>query len=597
MSGAGVDGSGLGAASARGAAGEALRPFGKRPLLIFSLAVAVPALLLHACTAVLVFVALTMMAQEIDRYEEQRGVTLMAAALSSFLNGVSDAVSDEGTWNEAYLNVVVSPDPAWMDSTWGATARLGAHYDDVMVTDQSGSITFGENNLGAIRGDIVARYPAAAGMLTELDAAIGATGDSAAITHFASDSSGTAGLAAISIHRSTPGEATVPRSQRRILWIARHITPQILQDIARRYQMPLAQTVAEVPVGSSSVNIVDADGKIAGTLAWVPERPGEIAFRNVSLLVALALAGIGLVLVVGLDVLRRAIVRRTGAIEKAWSERERVAEIVTAKAAETIARPQKGETSRTMVDGVSATQFAVEYQPVFDLRSETMIAVETLLRWTALDQSQLLQENLSPADCAQMMERAGIMALRHAAGELGPLLGVTLSLSVTPAQILNPVFAEKIAGTLGATNFQMRRLQLHVDTTLLPDMALIAPRVAELRMMGITVALANFSLSEGTLPFLHAGFVDRICLARGMVAGIDTDAARFQLAQATIETARLADIAVTVPHIGRKEEATRLLRLGCREFRGPMLAKPMGIAALTALILAPDRAEPVRRVG
>ncbi len=62
--------------------------------------------------------ALVMMAREIDRLEEQRGVTAMAAALETFLNGLSDAVADEGTWNEAHLNVVVKPDPAWMDQTW-----------------------------------------------------------------------------------------------------------------------------------------------------------------------------------------------------------------------------------------------------------------------------------------------------------------------------------------------------------------------------------------------------------------------------------------------------------------------------------------------
>ena len=64
---------------------------------------------------------------------------------------------------------------------------------------------------------------------------------------------------------------------------------------------------------------------------------------------------------------------------------------------------------------------------------------------------------------------------------------------------------------------------------------------------------------------------------------------RLKLVEATIEAARDAGIAVTVPFTARKEEAARLLRLGCREFRGPLLANPMPLAALTALILAPAR--------
>ena len=45
------------------------------------------------------------------------------------------------------------------------------------------------------------------------------------------------------------------------------------------------------------------------------------------------------------------------------------------------------------------------------------------------------------------------------------------------------------------------------------------------------------------------------------------------------------------------EITAKLLRLGCREFRGSLLAPPMPIAALTALILAPARPQPVKQAS
>src|SRR5438128_1218665 len=107
---------------------ERYQPFGKKPLRTFALTVGLPAFLLYVSSALLVILALVMMAREIDRLEDNRGITAMHAALDSFLNGLSDAVADEGTWNEAHLNVVIKSDPAWMDTTWGATARLGTIY-------------------------------------------------------------------------------------------------------------------------------------------------------------------------------------------------------------------------------------------------------------------------------------------------------------------------------------------------------------------------------------------------------------------------------------------------------------------------------------
>ena len=78
---------------------ERFLPFGRKPLLTFSLLVGLPAFILYVSGAIVVLVALVIMAGEIDRLEEERGVTAVAASIESFLNGLSDAVADEGTWN------------------------------------------------------------------------------------------------------------------------------------------------------------------------------------------------------------------------------------------------------------------------------------------------------------------------------------------------------------------------------------------------------------------------------------------------------------------------------------------------------------------
>lgn len=567
-------------------------PFGPRPARAFALAVALPALLFYVAVCVVVIFSLVFMAREIDRMEEQRGLTTMAAALENFLSGISSSVADEGTWNEAHLRVVIKPDLAWMDGTWGTTARLAESYDDAIVTDNDGRIIFGENEVGAITGNIAEHYPSAAAMLAELDQAITASGDAAVVAHFAAASKGvTAALAAISIHKSTPGEIAVPRHQRRILWIAKHLTPAILQDIAIRYQVPLPRLAAAGGEGLSSLAILDAGNNLAGTVAWIADEPGEAAFRQTALIVSAFFVVSGIALLLGLRALRHAMMRRALAVDSAFVEQQRDSQLAVAAAEVAHAEPvaEARDTRFAAIEGVSASDFSVDYQPVFDLRSEELVGVETQARWNRPDRSIVRQEDLSAAECAAMMERAGIVVLRHAAGELAPLLGVTLSLTISPEQLMSEVFAEKVGGTLGATNFQIRRLQLTVDAALLPDADLVAPHVAELRAKGVAIALANFALDERTAQYLRPGLADRICLARSLVAGIDTDPVRLRLAEATIASARAAGFAVTVPFVERTQEASKLLRLGCHEFRGPLLAAPVPIGALTALVLAPPR--------
>jgi hypothetical protein len=60
-------------------------PFGKSPLRTFTLVIALPAIILYGLSVLLVVTALQGMANEINRAEQQRGVTSMHAALDSFL--------------------------------------------------------------------------------------------------------------------------------------------------------------------------------------------------------------------------------------------------------------------------------------------------------------------------------------------------------------------------------------------------------------------------------------------------------------------------------------------------------------------------------
>lgn len=581
-------------------AAPVLSPFGKKPRRTFALVIGVPAFLLYVLSAILVICALAVMAGEINRLEDQRGITAMHAALDSFLNDLSGSVSDEGTWDEAYLNVVVKPNPAWMDTTWGQTARLGQSYDTVLITDQSGTVLFGEDGAGEIKGSISMRYPAAKTMLHDLDQGIQATGDATTITRFATDPDGTVGLAAISIHKSDPGQLNVPREQRRILWIARHVTPGLLQDIAGRYQSPLAVLTNTPADDASLIVLTDADGGPAGTIAWTPDRPGDTAFNHAVLIASVVFFGIGLVLVIGLGILRRAIERRAEAVMAAQvvaieTAATSAATVTVAAAVATDAAVV--EDTASAIDGVNAADFNIEYQPILDLRSEALIGVEALLRWVKSDKSILTQEELSPKDRARLLDRAGVIALRRVLAEVAPLLGVMLTLDVTPEQLHSGVYSEKVAGTLGATNFPARRLQLAVDAPLLPAASDIATSISELRRLGVAIALSEYTISPHTAPYLDAKLADRVRLSTILTANIEGGAAHDALLTASIDAARNAGLAVTVPGLERKEQASRLLRLGCREFQGNLLAKPLPIAGLTQLVLAPARPAPVKKAG
>lgn len=577
------------------------KPFGDKPLRTFALVIGVPTFLLYVLSAVLVVGALAVMSGDIDKAEYDRGFVAMHAALNGFLNDLSNAASDEGTWNEAYLNVVVSSDAAWMDQTWGETARIGQNYDNVLVTDADGNIIFGENNLGPLAGKIATYYPAATAMLEDLNKGIAATGDATTVSEFAADHQGTAGLAGIAIHQSSPGAMTVPRQTRRVLWIARHLTTAILQDISTHYQLPVA-TLVDVPgPDTAAMDLTDGAGKRAGTIAWIPDRPGAAAFDHAIIIAFGIFFVIGLLLVLGLGALRRLMMRRARKIDEA--QEARAAAIALRAAAHNRRSSDFSEDEVLQVghavvgfpelEGVRPAAFAVDYQPVFDVRAEALVGVEALLRWEISRDLNLMEESLAPGPRRALFDRVGVHAIRHATVELAPLIGTTLTLPVTDNQLGNPEYAEKVIGTLGATNFPAVRLQLALDCTFLPEPDAIAETITALRQAGVRVVLDRFVLVPGTLALIARGWVDVARLSPSLTQGLDQSAAQQKLIGTTMETLRDAKITVIAPGMDRREDLARLVRLGCTQFQGALFAPAMPIKALTQLLLAP----PVKRAS
>ena len=110
-----------------------------------------------------------------------------------------------------------------------------------------------------------------------------------------------------------------------------------------------------------------------------------------------------------------------------------------------------------------------------------------------------------------------------------------------------------------------------------------------MRQSGVAITLDDFVLNDTSVAYLDARLADRVRLSTALTSDDAQGPARQSFLAAAIEAARASGLPVTIPGLERKEQAARLLKLGCREFQGSLLAAPMPIGALTQLILAPAK--------
>lgn len=288
----------------------------RSPLTTFRYWVALPAALVYVGVCILVLTSLSLMTAELNRLDWERDRNAVVAAMDSFLQQLAYTVSDEATWTEAYLNTYVTDNLAWLDGTWGNSARGGDNFDTVVVTDVAGNIQFGESRRGPLAGTISSHFSAPIELLSALDqTAVPDSGSS--IARFSKTGQGASALAAAVI-RSSNGQSSVPHAERRILWLAKQLDLEVLKQVATRFQIPAPRLATEAAEGEDYLALTDAAGTAVAGLAWQPQRPGDGAFTRAASVASLVLLGVGILVFAVLTAFRRSVERRAEADEREW---------------------------------------------------------------------------------------------------------------------------------------------------------------------------------------------------------------------------------------------------------------------------------------
>jgi diguanylate cyclase (GGDEF)-like protein len=286
------------------------------PLRGFALKILLPAATVYLGVCLLVLTALHLMAEDMNGIDDQHARRAVAAAMDSLVGQLGDSVADEATWTEAFVNTNVDFNPAWLDATWGATARISDNYDTAIVTDIHGNIVFGETVHGAVTGNIADHFSSVPALIAELDSGIANIGDDAVVDGLSRSGAGVAAIAGSVIHGNT-GQASVPHDERRILWLARGLDSQLLRATATRYDLPLPRLADPAP-GDATVTLTDASGANIGALSWPPRRPGDPAFRHTAGIASLIMGVIGGLVVAVLAAFRHAVAVRAASEARDW---------------------------------------------------------------------------------------------------------------------------------------------------------------------------------------------------------------------------------------------------------------------------------------
>jgi EAL domain-containing protein (putative c-di-GMP-specific phosphodiesterase class I) len=186
----------------------------------------------------------------------------------------------------------------------------------------------------------------------------------------------------------------------------------------------------------------------------------------------------------------------------------------------------------------------------------------------------------------RVLERAchQLLAWRDELGQRAPVM---VSVNLSARQARQAELAERVGAALRDSGLAPGQLELEVkESLLLAEGEAVQRRLAELRGLGVRLAIDDFGSGYSSLASLRRLRVDTVKIDGSAVAALTDPGQDPALTHAMIRLAHLMDLEVVAEGVETAEQLRLLAGLRCALGQGTYLARPMPAAELTRLLAA-----------
>jgi diguanylate cyclase len=247
--------------------------------------------------------------------------------------------------------------------------------------------------------------------------------------------------------------------------------------------------------------------------------------------------------------------------------------------------------------GIADGELVLHYQPKLALASGVVEGVEALVRWQHPSRGLLFPDAfIDLAESAGLMSRLTSsvveMALAQCRLWADDGCALTVSVNVSPSNLVDDEFPDEVAALLRRFDLPARALVLEVTESILMEDRERAVRVlSRLRDAGVGVSIDDYGTGYSSLAYLAALPVTELKLDRVFVGAMTGSPRAASIVTSTLQLAHALGLVLVAE--GAEDQATvdALTTLGCDVVQGYHLSRPLPPEQLRAWLLERQAAD------
>ena len=231
---------------------------------------------------------------------------------------------------------------------------------------------------------------------------------------------------------------------------------------------------------------------------------------------------------------------------------------------------------------IANEELSVHYQPLIDIDSGQMVALEALVRWNHPVEGFIPPDQFIPiAEETGLIKEIGDGVLRRACRDVKELMSVLqrplkVAVNISVRQFKDGNFDEKVLKIVAENGLVPEYLELELTERLLmlddPETAGVLRRLSK---AGVSLSIDDFGTGYSSLSYLKRYPFDVLKIDRAFVKDVIHDSQNAALVSAIIAMAQSLDLKVIAEGVEEEAQLAFLRRLKCDIAQGYLLGRPM----------------------
>jgi diguanylate cyclase (GGDEF)-like protein len=239
---------------------------------------------------------------------------------------------------------------------------------------------------------------------------------------------------------------------------------------------------------------------------------------------------------------------------------------------------------------VTGDGLVLHYQPIVDLETTRVTAVEALVRWHHPDRGLIPPTDFIPlAETTGLIVPLGRWVLREACRQVGAWrtelgLDLNVSVNVSPVQLKHPGLADDVREALAAGGLEPADLVIEITETGVVESGAASEVLFALRELGVRIAMDDFGTGYSSLGQIGRLPIDIIKIDRTFVQAYGVAATETALTASIVRLAGSLNMVTVAEGVEDADQLARVRDLGCGAAQGYLMSRPMDPVAAGAFL-------------